>query len=138
MHSHKEYMVCCVMDYAGDVKALSEVISSDCDVSIQGYMSEEFMKVIDSIPSSDNGAALIKELMPYLDNGAKVIYIRMHRIPYHYHYFQRAFLLLLQQVLYLFSICVWFIHCIIAYIVSFISSTNNKYQLLMSYIFVII
>lgn len=74
MHSHKDYMVCCVMDYAGDVKALSDIISSDCDVSIQGYMSEEFMKVIDSIPSTDNGVALIKELTPYLENGAKVIH----------------------------------------------------------------
>jgi hypothetical protein len=63
------------MDYAGDVKAISDIISSDCDVSIQGYMSEEFMKVIDSIPSTDNGAALIKELTPYLENGAKVIYL---------------------------------------------------------------
>lgn len=72
LHSHKTCGVCCVMDYAGDVKALSELISSDCDVSIQGYMSEEFMKVVDSIPSSDNGQALIKELQPYLDNGAKI------------------------------------------------------------------
>ena len=72
MHSHKAFGVCCVMDYAGDVKALSELISTDCDVSIQGYISEEFMKVVNSIPSSDNGQALIKELQPYLQSGAKV------------------------------------------------------------------
>jgi len=72
LNNHKQYGVCCVIDFAGDVKSLTDMVTADCDVVTKGYMSDEFKKVLYSIPSNDNGASLLSELTPHLQNAAEV------------------------------------------------------------------
>lgn len=55
---HKTYDVCCVMDFAGAVKALDDVVKSDCEVTTTQPMTDAFKKVLLSIPSSTPSASV--------------------------------------------------------------------------------
>lgn len=61
-----------MIDLAGDVKNLSDIVTKDCEVSTKGYLSDEFKKVLFSIPSNDNCASIVSELEPHLKNAAEV------------------------------------------------------------------
>jgi len=60
---HKIYKQVCVMDFASDVKDLNDIVSTDCKVSAsKGEMSDEFRKVVNSIPVQTLMDELKKEL----------------------------------------------------------------------------
>lgn len=59
---HKIYKQVCVIDFASDVKDLNDIVSEDCKVQAKGEMTDEFRKVVNSIPVQSLMDDLEKEL----------------------------------------------------------------------------
>lgn len=71
LYPHSIYKHCCVMDFAGAVKDFADVVRHNCEVKCSGSMTEEFKKVLFSIPTKD-GDGLKDQLQASLNNGAEV------------------------------------------------------------------
>mmetsp|Transcript_35141 Transcript_35141/g.35779 ORF Transcript_35141/g.35779 Transcript_35141/m.35779 type:complete len:325 (+) Transcript_35141:257-1231(+) len=59
---HKVYKQVCVMDFASDVKDFNTIVNTDCKVEAVGQMSDEFRKVVNSIPVDTLLSDMEKEL----------------------------------------------------------------------------
>lgn len=70
---HSVYDVCCVMDFAGQIKQFDEVVRYDTEVTCCETMSEEFRKTLCSIPSNDNSKGLLKQMNEELAKGATIL-----------------------------------------------------------------